>query len=263
MVIMETEKSNALNSLGNENSYTEEFFENIFKDISIDDPKKKSKLKHSIISAAGTYLRYLEYYKKELPPHEISKELKKTIIYTEKAKASLNKIYESGNYNRELIECLCCIISEKFPSLDGLSKDMRIESNFVSTIRPEKSLSLLTVIQEGIKRAQDNYKMRGATTKSKALNRWLVVLSYELESIIGRSLEQSHYHKGKNKKEGVYIPKRKVGDSEFLHFILKHIDPDLTISQIETALKDTRKERKDQQRVRVRNYLSIQWILAT
>jgi len=66
-----------------------------------------------------------------------------------------------------------------------------------------------------------------------------MILSAQLEPIIGHKLEQSHYYDGK------YVSKKEMGDSELLLFIIHPLDPNITISKIETAIKDTRKERHE------------------
>ena len=76
--------------------------------------------------------------------------------------------------------------------------------------------------------------------KSRSLNYWIVSIAPTLEPIIGHKLEQSRYHKGQ------YISKREIGDSELLKFIIEPLDPNITISQIETAIKETHKERHTQ-----------------
>jgi len=254
-------KSNDLKPLGNENSYTQEFFDSLYEKISLVDVKKRSELTRSIISAAEIYLRYYGYYKTELPPHEINKNLQKALDYIDKAAVSLNKVYESGNFDRELINSLCEVVSEKYSSLHGVLKEVRTDAKFMPIIYPEKSMVLLSAMSHGIGRALENYKLRNATEKSRALNRWIVELAYKLEPIIGRKLEQSHYHKSEN--GGEYISKKKMNDSDLLKSIISLVDPNVTVSQIETAIKETRKERQGQQESRIKNYLLIQWIKAT
>lgn len=68
-----------------------------------------------------------------------------------------------------------------------------------------------------------------------------MILSAQLEPVIGHKLEQSHYYK--QGKKGEYISKKEISDSELLLFIISPLDPNVTISQLETAIKETRKER--------------------
>lgn len=105
---------------------------------------------------------------------------------------------------------------------------------------PAKTNDLLSAMSDGIKYALKKYPMRKTITKSRALNHWVTILSVKLEPIIGHKLEQSRYYKGK------YISKREIGDSALLKFIIEPIDSNVTISQIETAIKETRKERHAQ-----------------
>ncbi len=100
-------------------------------------------------------------------------------------------------------------------------------------------MQLLSVISDSIRRALEYGRFR-TYTKSSTLNQWVVSIEPLLENIIGHKFQQSHYHKGE------YISKRDIGDSELLKFILEPVDPSITLSQIETAIKETHAQRHAQ-----------------
>lgn len=238
-----TTTSKDLKKLGNENSYTKEFLEELYKKINLKDASTKSDLKQHIILATQKYINYYNEYRRQLAAHEVKKELQKANKNIYKVAESLIKINNSGNYGEEMADNLCNIISEKYPSLHHMLEMIKIDREFTTIYRPLKSVEILAAISEGIDRTLENYTPPKTTPKSVALYHWIMILSAELEPIIGHKLEQSHYYKEGNK--GEYISKKKISDSELLLFIIEPLDPNVTISQIETEIKKTRKERHD------------------
>lgn len=236
-------KSNDLKPLGNENSYTPEFFEDLCKKINLTDKDKKANFGRSIIFAAQKYINYYSEYERQLAAYEIEKELARVANYLGKAQDSLWKVIMSGNYAEDIVNNLYDVISKKHPPLHGLLKEIKREGPFISGNSPARSLPLLSSMEEAIGRIIKNFPSKKATPRSDALYYWIMVLSAELEPIIGRKLEQSRYQK--TDKGGEYISKKDLNDSELLLFIISPLDPNVTISQIETALKDTRKERHE------------------
>lgn len=234
--------SNDLKKLGNENSYTKEFFEELCKKIDLKDANIKADLGRAIILAAQAYMRHYGEYLRQLAAHEVERELKKTANHIDKAVKSLHKIFLSGNYGPDIVNNLHDVISEKYPPLHGILKEIRRgDGRFITITSPARSLPLLQAMADGIDRTLKNYTSRKATPKSIALYHWIMILSAKLEPVIGHKLEQSHYYK--NGKRGEYISKKKISDSELLLFIIQPLDSNVTISQIETAIKETRKER--------------------
>ena len=239
---MKKAASNNLKKIGNENSYTKEFFEDLCKKISLEDSHAKADLGRSNILAAQAYIRAFSEYKTQLPPYEVEKELKKAANHIDKAAESLIKVYASGNYGSEIVNNLYLVIRNRYPALHGSLKELRRrdEESFLVT-SPLKSLDFLASLADAIERTLKNFKSPKATARSFALWRWLMILSAQLEPAIGRKLEQSHYYKEGSK--GEYISKKEINDSELLLFIIKPLDPNVNISQIETAIKETRRER--------------------
>ncbi|MCB1840905.1 MAG: hypothetical protein KDI61_11705 [Alphaproteobacteria bacterium] len=236
--------SKELKKLGSENSYTKEFFEELCQKIDLEDPDKKSDLGRSIILAAQAYIRQYNEYLRQLAAHEIKQELKKVVNHIDKASESLIKIYASGNYGEDIVNNLHDVISEKYSSLRGMLTEIkRGDGIYISITSPLRSLPLLEAMADAIDRTLKNYKSRKTTPRSIALYHWIMILSAQLEPIIGHKLEQSRYYK--TESGGEYISKKKISDSELLLFIIEPLDPNVTISQIETAIKDTRKERYD------------------
>ncbi len=235
--------SNNLKKIGNEDSYTREFFEELYEKINIKDAYTKSNLRRSIIEATQKYINYYNEYRRQLASHEIKKELQKATKNIEKVAESLIKVNNSGNYGEEMADNLYNVISERYPSLHSMLEEIKIEHKFSTIYRPLKSVEILAAISEGIDRTLENYTPPKTTPKSVALYHWIMILSAELEPIICHKLEQSHYYKEGNK--GEYISKKKISDSELLLFIIKPLDPNVTISQIETTIKETRKERHE------------------
>jgi len=237
-------KANSKNmrKLGNENSYTPEFFEQLYKKINLKDSYTQYALQKTLILAAQRYMRRYTAYQNEIADHEIKKELKKALNHIDKAANSLIKVYSSGNYGADIVYNLHEIISDKFPSLHSLLKEIkRGEGTPMVICSPVRSLVLLESMAEGINLTLKKDESRKTTPKSMALYDWIMVISAKLEPIIGRKLEQSRYHKDDN--GGEYISKKEISDSELLMFIIQPLDPNVTISQIETEIKKTRKER--------------------
>ena len=223
----------------NENSYSPEFLIELYQKINITDKSEKRILKRTIILAAQAYLRNYRNYERELPAHEIKKELKKSLTHIDKATKSLIKVYTSQYYSEAVVNNLFDVIDKKYSSLHNLLNEIIRPNDFVVTTSPSRSLVLLSAMADGIEQTLENFESIKTPNKSEALYHWIMILSAKLELIIGRKLEQSRYHNGE------YISKRKVNDSEVLLFIIKPLDPNVTISQIETAIKETRQERHD------------------
>ena len=226
--------------MNTENSYTPEFFDELFNILDIENHNLKSELKEQISISGRSYKRGYNFYN-SLPPHKIQKELQKALSHTEKAESSLDKVLKSENFGNELVDRFYEQIKYHHPSLTGFLPELRDEKHFGfnKTDAPTKTMQLLSVISDSIKSALEHGRFR-TYTKSHALNRWIVLIAPVLEPIIGHKLEQSRYHKGE------YISKREIGDSELLKFIIEPLDPKITISQIETAIKETHKERHTQ-----------------
>ena len=235
--------SSDLKKIGNEDSYTKEFLEELYEKINLKDPTAKANLRQHIILATQKYISYYNEYQRQLAAHEIKKELQKAIKNIDKVAESIIKVNSSGNYGEEMADNLYNVISEKYPSLHPMLEGIKIEHEFSTVYRPLKSVEILAAISEGIDRTLENYIPPKTTPKSVALYHWIMILSAELEPIIGHKLEQSHYYKEGNK--GEYISKKKISDSELLLFIIEPLAPNVTISQIETEIKKTRKERHD------------------
>jgi hypothetical protein len=237
-------KTKTLKKIGNEDSYTKEFFENLYEKINLKDANQKEDLKRAIILSAQSYMRHYDEYLRQLAAHEVKKELKKVVDHIDKAAGSLIKVYASGNYGTDIVNNLYDTISKKYPSLHSILKEIkRGDGISISITSPLRTLPLLEAMAEGIERTLKNYKSKKTTPKSIALYHWIMILSAQLEPILGHKLEQSRYHK--SEEGGSYISKKKISDSELLLFIIEPLDPNVTISQIETAIKETRKERHD------------------
>lgn len=231
-------KSKELKPLGNENSYTPEFFEELCQKINLEDTNVKADLGRSIILAAQAYMRHYNEYLRQLATHEVEKELKKAVSHIDKAAESYIKVCASGNYGTDIVNNLHHVISEKYPSLHSILKEIcsgDANSSYITS--PLSALPLFEAMADGIESTIKNSKSRKTTPKSIAIYNWIMILSAELEPIIGHKLEQSRYH------DGEYLSKREIGDSELLLLIIAPLDPNVTISQIETAIKETRKER--------------------
>lgn len=227
-----------LKPLGNENSYTADFFEELCQKINLNDQNARDVLGRTIILAAQAYIRNYSHHLRELPSHEVKEELKKSLSHIDKAAHSLIKVYTSGYYSEAVINNLFDVIDKKYPSLHSLLDEI-VPPNKCSVASPLASLPLLEAMADGIEQTLDNFESQNTPKRSKALYHWVMILSAKLEPIIGRKLEQSQYHKGE------YISKKEISDSELLLFIIHPIDSNVTVSQIETAIKETRKERHD------------------
>lgn len=226
--------------IGNENSYSPEFFEELYEMLRVFRRRKRRALKQAILNSAQAYMYYFDAYHHELPPSEIKKELKKSHSNIQKAGESIGSVIGSGNYGDHIVESLHNVISEKYPSLHSLLP--HIKKDYFGTIySPASSLALLSAMQDGIQKTLDNLPERKTTPRSDALNEWVMALSVTLEQIIRRRLEQARYYK--TDKGGEYISKRKMSDSELLYFIIEPLDSNVTISQLETAIKETREQR--------------------
>jgi hypothetical protein len=236
-------KSHDLKKIGNENSYTPEFFDELCKKINLTDRDKKADLGQYIILAAQKYISLYGEYKRQLAAHEIEKDLKKVVSHIDKAAGSLVKVYASGNYGPDIVNNLYDVIVEKYPSMRGTLTEIRRGNAYTTTTSPLKALDFLASMGDAIDRTIKNFPSRKTTPKSTALYNWLMIISAKLEPIIGHKLEQSHYYK--DGKSGQYISKKEMSDSELLLFIIAPLDQNVTISQIETAIKDTRKERHE------------------
>lgn len=228
-----------IKNIGNENSYTPEFYEALYKKTGLKDQSEKATLKYAIMLATQAYVRNYSNHVRELPAHEIQDKLKKTLKHINKAADSLSEVYTSGYYSEAVINNLYDVIDKKYPTLHSLL-DQIIRSTHAGPITsPLRSFVLLAAMADGIEQTLENFEHEKTPNKSEALYNWIMILSAKLEPIIGRKLEQSRYH------EGEYISKREISDSELLLFIIKPLDPNVTISQLETAIKETRQERHD------------------
>lgn len=155
---MAKEKSNNLKPIGNEKSYTPEFFDILYDKISLTDSNKKIVLRRTIILATQAYVRNYAEYLGQLASHEIEKELKKVVNHINKAEDSLIKIYESGNYGEDIVDNLYEVISKKYPSLHGVLKEIkRGDGHTVSIKSPVSSLPLLSAMGKGIERTIQNF----------------------------------------------------------------------------------------------------------
>lgn len=231
--------ANSIKDIGNENSYTSEFFEEFFQKIRLTAQSEKTVLKRTIMLATQAYVRNYSNHVRELPAHEIKDKLEKTLKHINKAADSLSEVYTSEYYSEAVINNLYDVIDKKYPTLHILL-DQIIRSTHAGTITsPARSFVLLAAMADGIEQTLENFEHEKTPNKSDALYHWIMILSAKLEPIIGHKLEQSRYHKGE------FISKREISDSELLLFIIEPLDPNVTQSQIETAIKDTHKERRD------------------
>lgn len=223
-----------------ENGYTPEFFTKLFSILGIEDHNLKLELKNKIYISARSYIRGYNFYN-SLSPHKIKKELEKALHHIEKAESSLDNVFQSENFSNELVNSFYEQIKIYYPSLAGILPEIRDETHFGfnNIDAPTKTMQLLSVISDSIKRALKYGSFR-SYKKSNTLNHWVVSIERVLEKIIGHKFQQSRYHKGE------YISKRDISDSELLKYIIGPLDPNITISQIETAIKETYKERHAQ-----------------
>lgn len=212
---MAKEKSNNLKPIGNEKSYTPEFFEILYDKIALTDSKKKSDFKCTIILATQAYMRNYDEYLRQLASHEIEKELKKVVNHIDKAADSLIKVYASGNYGEDIVNNLYDVIVKKYPSMHGtLNQIKRGDGQSINITSPLKSIDFLASMGDAVDITIKNFPSHKTTPKSIALYHWIMILSAKLEPIIGHKLEQSHYYK--QGKKGEYISKKEISDSELL-----------------------------------------------
>ncbi len=228
-----------IKNIGNENSYTPDFFEELFQKIGLTAHQDKYVLKRTIILATQAYVRNYENHVRELPAHEIKDKLEKTLKHINKATDPLSEVYTSEYYSEAIINNLYDVIDKRYPTLHSLLDEIIRPSHLGTITSPARSLVLLSAMADGIEQTLENFEHEKTPNKSEALYHWIMILSAKLEPILGHKLEQSRYHKGE------YISKREVSDSELLLFIMNPLDPNVTQSQIETAIKDTLKERRD------------------
>ncbi len=235
---MQKEEKYNTETIGNENSYTEEFFEDLYKKLDVKDLQLKKALNRYIILAAQKYIRLLYEHHRDLSPSEVKKELQNAVKNINKAAESITKIYmSSGNHGSAMVDNLYVTIFRKYPSLHGLLDEIFKLTPVGERNSPARSMVLLQSMAEALNLTLENYTPEKRTPKSIALYDWAMIISAKLELALGRKLENGRYH------EGEYISKRKISDSELLLSIIKPLDPNITISQIETAIKETRQER--------------------
>lgn len=218
---------------GNENSYTPEFFESLYKKISLTDKHLQKRLEKAIILAAQSYMRNFDSNHRQLAPYAIKKELEKTINHLDKGADALINVIASGNYGPEIANNLYAVISDKYPILSSALPHLKTEFK----TSPAQSLIILQAIKDGLESTLENAESPDKTSRSTALKQWIMILSAQLEPTIDRKLEQTHYY------DGEYISKKETSDSELLLFIIRQLDRNVTMSQMETAIKYTRKER--------------------
>lgn len=231
--------ANNIQNIGNEDSYTPDFFKKLFEKIRLTDQHKQLALQQAITLATQAYVRNYNNYARELPANEIRKELEKSLKHIDKAAESFLKVCTTGYYSEAVINNLFDVINRKYPSLHNLLDEIIRPSAYGTVTSPTCSLALLSAMADGIEQTLENFEPEKTPNKSEALYHWIMILSAKLEPIIGHKLEQGRYHKGE------YISKREICDSELLLLIIKPLDPNVTQSQIETAIKDTRQERHD------------------
>lgn len=233
---------NMSNILISREAYTQEFYEELFNKIEINNRTHQKSFKDTIEDAADAYLTYSEHHAREIPINKVKTKLQQSLKHLNKASEGLENLFSSSTHSISLMNNLFDVIYKKHPPLHGLLDEI-IPPNalYVEMTSPMRSLALLQAMAEGIEQTLDYLDDEDVHeekfNKSEALYRWVMILSAMLEPTIGRKLEQSRYH------EGEYISKRELNDSELLLFIIKPLDPNVTISQIETAIKQTRQER--------------------
>lgn len=230
---------NNIKNIGNEDSYTPEFFEDLFQKLKLTDHSQRQIIKRTIILATQAYVTHYENHVRELAPHEIKRELKKARNNIDKAAESLVKVSTSSYYSQAFINNLWDVIDRKYPVLHNILGEIIRDTGLGTITSPIRSLDLLASMADGIEQTLRNFETQKTPNKSEALYHWIMILSAKLEPIIGHKLEQSRYHKGE------YISKKEISDSELLLSIIKPLDPNVTVSQIETAIKETHQERHD------------------
>lgn len=227
--------SNSQKPLGNENSYTKDFWQSLHEKLNLTDRHTQNRLEKTILLATQAYMRNYNENQKQLSAHEIKTEIIKAINHIDKASQSLINVYASGNYGEEITNNLYAVISKKYPLLSDTLPHLK---NNIKT-SPIQSLEFLGALADGLNSTLENAESPDKTIKSIALYHWIMILSAQLEPIIGHKLEQSHYYNGQ------YVSKKEINDSELLLFIIHPLNSNITISQMETAIKDTRKERHE------------------
>jgi len=98
--------SNTLKKIGNEDSYTPEFFKELYEKTKLKSQSNKFVLKRTVMLATQAYVRNYSNHVRKLPSHGIKKELKKSLNNIDKAAASLAKVYTSGHYSEAVINNL-------------------------------------------------------------------------------------------------------------------------------------------------------------
>lgn len=231
------------NTLISREAYTQEFYEELFNKISVNNRTDQSTFKNTIEKAADAYLTHSKHHAREIPIHKVKTELQRSLNHINKASGGLEKLFSSSTHSVALINNLFDVIDRKHPPLHNLLDKIIPPNAHMEMTSPMHSLALLKAMAEGIEQTLDHLEDEDTHeekfNKSEALYRWLMIISATLEPMVGRKLEQSRYHQGE------YISKRELNDSELLLFIIRPLDPNVTISQIETAIKQTRQERHD------------------
>lgn len=220
--------------------YDDNFFKELYKKIDLKDENKQKKLKLSIIKAANTYANFDKSHNKQLSPTQAKNELKKLIAYLSKSEKSLSIISASFPHGGIITRALHTKIEQDYPSLSFIADEIVKKEGRFTTIRPQISIDFLQSLHDALgKTLKDFSKPKHPSKKSDAINWWLLSFFVSLEDALGQKLQQSHHYKNVG-----YISKRAaLQHSELLLFILKPINPKATISQIETAIKETREER--------------------
>ncbi len=226
-----------------EEYYSDEFFAELFTVLNVEDNNLKSELKAEILNSARSYMYPYITQELSLPPNAIKSELKKAQTHIKKAEQSLVKVFESGNFDDELVSIFYDRIEGYYPSLLSLLGEIRSMPLKFGMNREDASkniIKLLSLFDESIESALERNSFR-KLKKLDTLTRWLISIAPTLEKIMGRKLQQSRYYK--TDKGGEYISKNEIADSEILKLIIARLNPDISISQIETAIKETHKKR--------------------
>ena len=229
-----------------EKYYSDEFFTELFTMLNVEDNGLKLELKSEILNSARSYMYPYITLELSLPPNAINNELKKAQTHIKKAEQSLAKVFESGNFDDELVNIFYDRIEGYYPSLLSLLGEIRsmpLKFGMNREDAPENIIKLLSLFDESIESALERNSFR-KLKKLDSLTRWLILIAPMLEKVIGRKIQQSRYYK--TDKGGEYISKNEITDSELLKFIITPLNPDISISQIETAIKETHKERSAQ-----------------
>lgn len=231
-----------IQAIGDENSYTSEFFKDLYTKLEIKDRAIQFGLEKIIIIAAQKYMRRYSEYNRELSQHEVKKELKKSLNHIDKAALSFIKVIESGNYGEDIANHLHDSISQNHPRLKGALEHIRETNQFGTKTSPSIGIELLESVADSIERTLKSGTFKKTTPKSIALYEWLMIVSVKLEQVMERKLEQSKYNQGE------FISNKEENDSDLLLSIIHPLDPNVTASQMETALKETHKERHENPR---------------